>query len=132
MQEKILSFNYAEEAQDLAVQLKRESNIRQWIVSTGVILGCWTFLALLFAPQTYILNLHSSPPLTWWQALQANLVLFYVWAALTPLVLWLGNKFSLERTYLGRNLTIHFGLSFLVAALQLVVLQVINSFTKLG
>ena len=50
-------------------------------------------------------------------------------AALTPLALWLGNKFSIERAYLGRNLTVHFALSFLIAALQLVILQLINSLT---
>lgn len=132
MREKTLLLNLAE-AWSLSALTKRESSLgqrrRQWFMRAIVVLGCWTFLALLFSPQTYILNSHSNPPLTWWQALQANLALFYVWAALTPLVLWLGHRFSIERIHLSRNLAIHFGLSFAIAFLQLVLLQLVNSLT---
>lgn len=60
-----------------------------------VIVGCWTFLALLFTPQTYLVNLRSPTPLTRAQAFFATSILFYVWAALTPLLLWLGVRFPL-------------------------------------
>lgn len=113
----------------MAASIKQESKVRKWLATSLVILGCWTFLALLFSPQTYILNLKSSPPLTWWQAIEANLALFYVWAALTPLVLWLGHKFPIERAYIWRNLAVHFVLAFLIAFIQLLLLQMVNSFT---
>lgn len=45
---------------------------RHWKVAC-VIVGCWTFLALLFTPQTYLANLRSPAPLTWGQALFASL-----------------------------------------------------------
>jgi len=47
------------------------------------------FLALVFTPQTYIASLRAPAPPTWVQAFVASLTLFYVWAALTPLMLWL-------------------------------------------
>ena len=78
---------------------------RHWKVAC-VIAGCWTFLALLFTPQTYLANLRSPTPLTWGQALLASLTLFYVWAVLTPLVLWLGRRLPFER-HTFRNVLIH-------------------------
>jgi hypothetical protein len=45
-----------------------------------VIQVCWTFLALLFTPQTYLSNLRSPTPLSWGRAFFATLILFQVWA----------------------------------------------------
>lgn len=97
---------------------------RYWKVAC-VIVGCWTFLALLFTPQTYLANLRSPSPLTWTEALVASLTLFYVWAALTPLVLWLGKRFPFERHVL-RNVFIHLLLCGPVALLHIWLLQNVN------
>ena len=94
-----------------------------------VIAGCWTFLALLFTPQTYIANLRSPAPLTWGQALLASLTLFYVWAALTPLVLWLGRRLPFERHTL-RNVLIHLLLCGPVALLHIWLLQNLNALLR--
>ncbi len=90
-----------------------------------VIVGCWTFLALLFTPQTYLANLRAPTPLTWAQALVASLTLFYLWAALTPLVLWLGKRFSFERHTL-RNVVVHLLLCGPVALLHIWLVQNAN------
>src|SRR6185369_17393427 len=92
-----------------------------------VIVGGWTFLGLLFTPQTYLVNLRSPTPLTWGQALVATLLLFWVWALLTPFVLWLGGRFPLERRRLLRNIGIYLLLSAPVAAAHLVILQIVNA-----
>lgn len=93
---------------------------------TCVIVGCWTFMALLFTPQTYLSNLRAPTPLTWAQAFVATLLLFQVWALLTPLLLWLGGRFPLERNRLWQNLGIHVLLSGPVALAHIVVLQIVN------
>src|SRR5687768_9229605 len=94
-----------------------------------VVVGCWTFLALLFTPQTYLANLRSPSPLTWGQALLATLTLFYVWAALTPLILWLGRRLSFER-HPWRNLVIHLLLCGPVALLHIWLLQNVNALIR--
>ena len=106
-----------------------ESDMRQRAAIAGLILAWWTFLALLFAPQTYILNLRAPVPLDWWQAISANLSMFWVWAALTPVVLWFGRRFPLERSLLTRNIPIHFVASFGFAALQLTCVWFVNTLT---
>jgi len=97
---------------------------RHWKAAC-VILGCWTFLALLFTPQTYLSSLRSPTPPTWAQAFAASLTLFYVWAALTPLVLWLGRRFTFER-HLWRNLLLHLLLCGPVALLHIWLFQTVN------
>lgn len=98
------------------------SFIERYWKTACVILGCWTFLALLFTPQTYLANLRSPTPPTWGQALLATLALFYVWAALTPLVLWLGRRFPFDRHVL-RNVVVHLVLCGPVALLHIFLLQ---------
>ena len=97
---------------------------RYWRVAC-VIVGCWTFLALLFTPQTYLANLRSPTPPTWGQALVASLILFYVWAVLTPLVLWLGRRLPFER-HPWRNLAVHLLLCGPVALLHIWLFQNVN------
>ena len=101
---------------------------RHWKTAC-LILGCWTFLALLFTPQTYLASLRSPTRPTWGQALLASLTLFYVWAALTPLVLWLGRRFSFER-HPWRNFVIHLLLCGPVALLHIWLLQNINALMR--
>jgi signal transduction histidine kinase len=99
---------------------------KYWKVA-GVIVGCWLFMALLFTPQTYLSNLRSPTPLTWGQAFFATLILFQVWSVLTPLLLWLGARFPLERHRLWRNLGIHVLLSGPVALAHIWLLQIANN-----
>lgn len=93
----------------------------------SVIVGCWTFLALLFTPQIYLSSLRSPAPLTWGRAFLATLILFQVWSVLTPLLLWLGVRFPLERNRLLRNLGIHLLLSGPVALAHIVLLQIVTT-----
>ena len=99
---------------------------KYWKVAC-LIVGCWFFMALLFTPQTYLTNLRSPTPLTWGQAFLATLLLFQVWSVLTPLLLWLGARFPLERPKLLRNLAIHILLSGPVALAHIWLLQTVNT-----
>jgi signal transduction histidine kinase len=100
--------------------------IRKYWKVTCVIVGCWTFLALLFTPETYLSNLRSPTPLTWGRAFFATLMLFQVWAVLTPLIFWLGRRFPFERYRLFRNLAVHLLLSGPIAVAHIGLLQIVN------
>src|SRR3569832_178881 len=99
---------------------------KYWKVAC-LIVGCWSFMALLFTPQTYLTNLRSPTPLTWAQAFLATWLLFQVWSVLTPLLLWLGARLPLERPRLLRNLAIHILLSGPVALAHIWLLQTVNT-----
>lgn len=104
---------------------------RHWKTGCAV-LGCWTFLALLFTPQTYFTGMRSPTPLTPKGALFTNLILFYLWAALTPAVLWLGARFPLERRRLARRLVIHLLLSGPVALAHVWLLRAVSALLPFG
>lgn len=89
----------------------------------GIVLGGWTFLACLFTPQTYLLNLRLPFPLTWWESLLSNLLIFYLWAVLTPLMWKLGKSLPFEKPNKLLNFTIIFILGFPVSLFHLVLLQ---------
>jgi two-component system LytT family sensor kinase len=96
------------------------------LLQAGLLIGCWTIPALIFVPQTYQANLNTSEPVTVWEALKANLALFYTWAALTPVIFWLGRRFPIERKKIFRNLLILFFLGVPVVLIQVVALDYLN------
>lgn len=89
----------------------------------GIVVGAWTLLACLFAPQTYLLNLRSPVPWTWWDALASNLLIFYIWAILTPMVWRVGKKLPIEKPHQRLNFAIVFCLGLPIALLHLMLLQ---------
>ena len=94
---------------------------RRRVVAAGVIFSWWTLLALLFAPQTYLANLRAPRPLTWSEAFVANSALFYMWALLTPLVMWLGRRFPIDRGRIAARVGVHF-----LAALGVTVIHLVG------
>lgn len=81
---------------------------------------------MIFVPQTYSANSRSPFPLTVWQSLAVNLVWFYVWVAFTPLMLWLGRRFPLERKKILRNLAILFLLQIPILIVHMRLHDIIN------
>jgi signal transduction histidine kinase len=70
--------------------------------------------------------LRSENPLTLGKAFVANFILFYIWAALTPLIIWLGWRFPVERPNWARNFSVLFFISFPIALLHLLLLVCLN------
>lgn len=88
-----------------------------------IIISAWTLLALLFTPQTYLLNLRSANPLSWLESFYSNTVIFYLWAILTPLIWFIGKKLPIEKPNRGLNFTIIFLLGFPSSLLHIFLLQ---------
>ena len=82
----------------------------------------WLVLALLFTPQTYLINQRGPVPFGWLQAFGANAALFGLWALLTPAVLWLARALPIERGVLVRHLTLHTFAAFATAFVHILAL----------
>ncbi len=89
----------------------------------GIVVGIWTLLACLFAPQTYLLKIQSADPWTWWESLYSNLIVFYLWAILTPLAWRIGKKLPIEKPHQWSNFAIIFILGFPIAVLHAILFQ---------
>jgi len=93
---------------------------RHWRIIILGFLG-WTLFGVFFALQNYAGGVYFGQPLTFWTTLIVWLICGYAWALLTPLVVYLSEKFSIRREQIGRNLIIHFFAGSVISLLQLSV-----------
>src|ERR1700752_2332919 len=93
----------------------------------GLIFAAWTSLALIPGIQAhaYIISLGHS--ITWGHALLPPLLNHWIWAILTPGVLWLSARYPIERRAWVRVVGIHvlgsFGFAVLHVALRCPFIQ---------
>lgn len=74
----------------------------RWLVPGLLVLGVWLALSGLFIAQYSVIG-----GLDMREALKRSAPLWLAWSVFTPLAVWLGFAFPLERAHLARNLTIH-------------------------
>jgi sensor histidine kinase YesM len=84
----------------------------------GLLFGGWTLFAFFFAGQSCLQSAYVGRPVLLGRTLVVWLLCAYLWALLTPLVIWLARRFPIERGSL-RSLLVHLLASICVSLLQL-------------
>ncbi len=79
----------------------------------------WTALGLFMFSQGMVQKLFSKDPNPWWHHLTSWMVGVYVWFLITPIVLWLGRRFPLERKHWIRRTATHLVISVAISIVQL-------------
>jgi two-component system LytT family sensor kinase len=79
----------------------------------------WTVLGLFYFSQGLTQRLVSHDPTPWWHYLLAWLSGVYIWALLTPAMLWLGRRFPVEHRSWFRRIALHVLLSAGFSAFEL-------------
>jgi two-component system LytT family sensor kinase len=79
----------------------------------------WTVLGLFLFSQALLQKLFSHEPTPWWYHLASWLTGVYIWALLTPAIVWLAGKFPIERQNWLRRVPLHLLLSVVTALVQL-------------
>lgn len=98
----------------------------QTLTRFAVPLFIWVPLAVLSTTQLYsIVRLENRDVPLWRIALWQSAV-WLLWAALTPVVLWLGRRFPLERTSWRRTVPLHIFAGVLLGLLHTALLTVIR------
>src|ERR1044072_4310040 len=84
-----------------------------------IIFGFWTFFSFLYANQIYFEMLHN-PNMhhSWWRIAFWQLLVWYVWGFLSPLIPTARRRFPLEGTARCRGLLVHGVGCLLLAALH--------------
>jgi sensor histidine kinase YesM len=80
-------------------------------VKYGTIAGFWTLFALCITGQNYAVLALAGKPVSWLQAFSVTASYSYLWAAATPIILWLSRRFPLERRSWVPNTLLHIGLA---------------------
>ncbi|MBV9180766.1 MAG: histidine kinase, partial [Acidobacteria bacterium] len=81
----------------------------------------WTAVGIFFFTQAVIQKFLSREPTPWQHYLVSWMVGVYLWALVTPIVLWLGRRFPLERRNWARRMAIHLPLSVGISFTQLFI-----------
>ena len=87
---------------------------------TLIVFGIATVVAVLFAIERYFYRLLFDEPISLVQLVPAELVFTYIWALLTPLVMWTARHFPVRGSQRTRNVLLH-----LVAVHVFVLLHVL-------
>jgi len=85
-----------------------------------IIFGFWTLFSFLYANQIYFEMLHN-PNMhhSWWRIAFWQLVVWYLWGFLSPLILSLGRRFPLEGPARIQGLLAHFSACALFSAIHI-------------
>lgn len=90
----------------------------RWQMSAGILLA-WTLAGLLLGTQAWVAHSVRGDPVALGQSMLIWLAWSYVWAVLTPLVLYLWRRFPFGRKPLWLVVSLHVSASVLVAILDL-------------
>jgi len=79
-----------------------------------LIFAAWTLFAAFVSSQIYLAYNRSDMPVQYYRIFLVELTYAYIWAALTPGILWLSKRVPIERANRTRSLTVHIGTSILI------------------
>ena len=83
-----------------------------------LIFAAHTILFVIQIPQVYLYNANNQNPVEWWIPVAKLAWGVYLWAFITPLILWLGLCLPVTRRHLWRNLFLHLIFGFFFGVIQ--------------
>lgn len=92
--------------------------VRRWKF-WALVLALWAVPSLIGAFVYYLRMVPSEAPVTWRSAMLYQFAAWYPWVALTPIVLVLGRRFSLERSRPWVALPVHLVAALVIGGSQL-------------
>src|SRR5581483_2462805 len=105
---------------------------RRTLWQYGALFLLWTVLGLFFFSQGLAQKVVSHDPHPWWHHLTSWMIGVWLWFAFTPVILWLGRKFPIDRKPYWRSLVFHIpaslALSFVDLAIEALILRWIGVF----
>jgi two-component system LytT family sensor kinase len=90
-------------------------------VGALAVIGIFTAMALLFTGQVWLDYAYARVPVTWERALAISAIEWYLWAALTPLVLLIAHRLPLSRDRLLLSLPVHVVACLVLTAVKIPV-----------
>ena len=73
----------------------------------GLIFLVWTLFGLFLSSQMYMDYSRSNRPFLWHKILLLEMSYGYIWALLTPPMLWLARRFPIERNHWRQSMAVH-------------------------
>ena len=90
------------------------------------LLICWTLIAVLFTTRNIVQSVSGGQSIRWGPGVLFEIIYWYVWALLTPLIFWFARHFRLERDQRLRSVLALLLLGLFIAPLQVSLEIAIN------
>ncbi len=74
----------------------------------------WTVVAFFTATQLYLRGLSGETVITWWTYLRIQLLVWWVWWLISPLIFYLGAHYRFDQSEWWKSLLVHLPLSVLI------------------
>jgi sensor histidine kinase YesM len=103
----------------MAPAISPATPLRAALNKAGLLFGIWTTYGLLSAWQSHYWYSFGMHPLSWTDALHYELTYAWLWGLCCPVILWLSNRFRIERDFRVPHLLVH-----------LVAMAAVVAFTK--
>ena len=87
----------------------------------AIFLAVWTLLGIFFSTQILIAYSYADQPISIGRALTLSMTNWYIWAALTPVIVWLAHRFRFEKGRRALHAAVHLLASGFIALVQLAV-----------
>lgn len=100
---------------------------RRRLIDFGIVALAWTAIGFFFTLQVYFAMIRSDRPVQWSETFAVQFSYAYIWALVTPLVLWLARRYRLEQEHWQRNLLLHVLFSTACAVLVGCMLYTFNT-----
>jgi signal transduction histidine kinase len=98
-------------------------SLRLWVAAT---IG-WTALALFFAISTSLTYLSTGRAANWTLSIERSLLEWWTWALLTPLVVWLARRYSLDHPWPWRAVLVHLVAGTIIAVTKAGIDRAVNA-----
>jgi two-component system LytT family sensor kinase len=100
--------------------------VKSALAKLAAIFGVWTLLAVILAGTNALYRVNLGEPARFWHGLSVNLLDYWIWAALTPVIFYFAKKFPFQRRKLIRTIAIHFGFYLLLTLAHEVLAQLLG------
>ncbi len=103
----------------------RSKTWKKWLL----LFGCWTVIALVFASQSYVHSAALGYDKAWGQIFLWTLADWYIWAALSPLILQLARRYRFTQRSWLQAFTVHVPAAVFFALLHLLLQSIVQTQT---
>jgi len=90
-------------------------------VRFALIWGIWTIVALFFSTQVFMMYYSENQPIPYAKAFSVQAAACYLWALMTPVVLWLSRRYRIDRHNWRRKVLFHIVLSVALSGVLIAI-----------
>ncbi len=77
--------------------MEEESSLEKRGLGWRGLLICWTLIAVLFTTRNIVQSVSGGQSIRWGPGVLFEIIYWYIWALLTPLIFWFARHFRVER-----------------------------------